>query len=150
MYAIRSYYDQRGLADAVAAEEAGDLAGFDLEGEAAEDVAAAVVLVEVFDFEHLGNPHASWVSERPGFACRRGTFFCLAKRKYPKKTRARCVARLRRVLCAARPQRGAAELGPLALRQSSPFFPLRPALLDDAEGNGKTERIFLPPSYNFV
>ena len=34
----------------------------------------------------------------------------------------------------------AAELGPSVLRQSSPFFPLRPALLDDAKGNRKTSR----------
>ena len=55
--------------------------------------------------------------------------------------RARCVARLRRGLCAAQPQRGAAELGPLALRQSSPFFPSRLALLDDAKGQMKTTPI---------
>ena len=44
------------------------------------------------------------------------------------------------MLCAAQPQRGAAELGPSVLRQSSPFFPLRPALLDDAKGKMKTNR----------
>ena len=54
--------------------------------------------------------------------------------------RAHSVARLRRVLCAAQPQRGAAELGAAPLRQSSPFFPLRLALLDDAKGKRKTER----------
>jgi hypothetical protein len=32
---------------------------------------------------------------------------------------------------------GAAELAPVGLRQSSPFFPLRPALLDDAEGKNQ-------------
>jgi hypothetical protein len=37
---------------------------------------------------------------------------------------------------------GAAELGPAALRQSSPFFPLWPVLLDDAKGIWKTTWIF--------
>ena len=40
----------------------------------------------------------------------------------------------RRVLCAAQSQRGAAELGALPLKQSSPLLPLRLALLDDAKG----------------
>ena len=35
---------------------------------------------------------------------------------------------------------GAAELGAAPLRQSSPFFPLRLALLDDATGKMKTSR----------
>jgi len=34
-----------------------------------------------------------------------------------------------------------AELGAAPLRQSSPFFPLRPALLDDAEDKLKTLRV---------
>ena len=54
--------------------------------------------------------------------------------------RAHSVARLRRGLCAAQPQRGAAELGAMPLRQSSPFLPLRLALLDDEEGRLKTNR----------
>ena len=35
----------------------------------------------------------------------------------------------------------AAELGPSVLRQSSPFFPLRLALLDDAKGKLRTDRV---------
>jgi hypothetical protein len=49
---------------------------------------------------------------------------------------------------------GAAELGPAALRQSSPFSPLRPALLDDTKGKRKTEsrrkRSVFPPATCFI
>src|SRR5574343_217219 len=68
----------------------------------------------------------------------RGRTFLVLPRKVAKRRRAHCGARLRRVLCAAQAQRGAAELGPAGLRQSSPFFPLPPALLDAAEGRGKS------------
>ena len=47
----------------------------------------------------------------PGFAFRRGTSSCLAKKKYPRRRRAHCVARLRRGLCAAQPQRGLRNSG---------------------------------------
>jgi hypothetical protein len=43
---------QRGLADAVAAEQRGDLARFRLQRHAAQDVAAAVVLVEIGNVQH--------------------------------------------------------------------------------------------------
>ena len=56
---------------------------------------------------------------------------------------------LRRGLCAAQPQRGAAELGPSVLRQSSPLFPLRLALLDDAKGMRKTTPISTVRSIRF-
>jgi hypothetical protein len=67
-----------------------------------------------------------------------GRTFLVLPRKVAKRRRARCGARLRRVLCAAREQRGAAELGPSGLRQSSPLIPLPAALLDAAEGWGKS------------
>ena len=71
-----------------------------------------------------------------------GRTFLVLPRKVAKRRRARCGARLRRVLCAAREQRGAAELGPAGLRQSSPSFPLSAALLDTAEGRGKASRFY--------
>jgi len=43
---------QRGLAHAVATQQAGDLAQPGFEGQAAQDVAAAVVLVQRIDLEH--------------------------------------------------------------------------------------------------
>ena len=53
-----------GLADAIAAEQGGDFAGFDLEAEAAQDVAAAVGLVEGIDFQHDVLSCSGWL---PGF-----------------------------------------------------------------------------------
>src|SRR5690606_13532868 len=46
-------FEQGGLADAVAPEQAGDFADFRLERQAAQDVAAAVVLVQLLDLEHV-------------------------------------------------------------------------------------------------
>ncbi len=43
-------FQQGGLAHAVTAEQAGDFANLRLEGQAAQDMAAAVVLVELLDF----------------------------------------------------------------------------------------------------
>ena len=63
--------------------------------------------------------------------------------------RAHSVARLRRGLCAAQPQRGAehpkgtscgAELGALPLKQSSPTTPGRTPLLGAAQGGRENER----------
>jgi len=45
-------FEQGGLADAVAPEQAGDFADPGVERQAAKNVAAAVVLVEFFDLEH--------------------------------------------------------------------------------------------------
>ncbi|MNN37171.1 hypothetical protein D3C81_1511060 [compost metagenome] len=44
---------QGGLADAVTAEQAGDFTDPGLEGQAAQDVTAAVVLVQGVDFQHV-------------------------------------------------------------------------------------------------
>ncbi|MDT4869713.1 hypothetical protein FQZ97_1047570 [compost metagenome] len=46
-------FEQGGLAHAIAPEQAGDLAHLRLEGQATEDVAAAVVLVELVDCQHV-------------------------------------------------------------------------------------------------
>ncbi len=54
--------EERRLADAVTAEQGGDLAGFDLEAEAAEDVAATVGLVEGIDFQHDVLSCSGWLS----------------------------------------------------------------------------------------
>ena len=97
-------------------------------------------------------------TEALGFAVdRRGTSSCLAKKKYPRRSRARCVARLRRVLCAARsagyPRSTSsrcvaslrARLRNSGLRPSDSarrLPPGRPVLLDDAEGMTSTDRSF--------
>ena len=65
---------QRGLAHAVAAQDHRHLAGLRLEADVAQDVRAAVVLVDAFDAEHLsarGTPRrpCRWPAPRP--ACLR-------------------------------------------------------------------------------
>ena len=88
-----------------------------------------------------GGCRRDWGLALGGAAFRRltgGHTFLVLPRKVAKRRRAHCSARLRRVLCAAREQRGAAELGPAGLRQSSPLIPLPAALLDAAEGRGKS------------
>src|SRR5690606_3949386 len=49
-------FEQRGLANAVTPEQAGDFSNPGLERQAAKDVAAAVVLMEFFDLEHGSIP----------------------------------------------------------------------------------------------
>ena len=55
--------------------------------------------------------------------------------------RAHSVARLRRVLCAAQPQREGCGTRASPSDSPRPFFPLRLALLDDAKGRRKTDRV---------
>ena len=76
-----------------------------------------------------------------GFACRRGTSSCLAKKKYPRRRRARCVARLSPgSLCCSATTGGLRNSGLRPSDSRRPFSPLRLALLDDAEGKRKTDR----------
>jgi len=45
--------EQGGLADAVASEQAGDFADLRLERQAAQDMAAAVILMQLLDLQHV-------------------------------------------------------------------------------------------------
>ena len=70
-------------------------------------------------------------------------YFFLSCQEEVAKKKARPQRRPARAGCSALLSRNgrAAELGPTVLRQSSPFFPLRLALLDDAKGQMKTTPI---------
>ena len=54
--AAHQAFQQRRLADAVAAEHDGDLADLRFERAVAQDMAAAIELVEGFDFQHVSGP----------------------------------------------------------------------------------------------
>jgi hypothetical protein len=70
-------------------------------------------------------------------------YFLLSCQKKVSKENARPQRRPAFAGCSALLSRNgrAAELGAAPLRQSSPFFPLRLALLDDAKGKLKTDRV---------
>jgi len=55
-YQAHQAAQQGGLAHAIAAQQAGDFADLGFEGQATQDVAAAVVLVQGVDLEHVSVP----------------------------------------------------------------------------------------------